>query len=216
MEALPAFSHDDPLTRRDLESITDERHRYELVDGTLIMSPSPRPLHQRAVARVLAALAKVCPAGCEALPAPVDVWITDDTVLIPDVVVGRREAFTERALIGAPELVVEVMSPSSEHIDRFLKPARLATCLLYTSLIRDRPVLLADRPPRAQHLLLCLAQRRLHAGRRGARHGSDPPHRAVYGDVGTRRPSDALLKIMAGSVRPGTRRRFNQYTSVNA
>ncbi|WP_312024870.1 Uma2 family endonuclease [Kibdelosporangium aridum] len=127
MEALPAFSHDDPLTRRDLESITDERHRYELVDGTLIMSPSPRPLHQRAVARVLAALAKVCPAGCEALPAPVDVWITDDTVLIPDVVVGRREAFTERALIGAPELVVEVMSPSSEHIDRFLKPARLAT-----------------------------------------------------------------------------------------
>ncbi|ONI79630.1 hypothetical protein ALI144C_22900 [Actinosynnema sp. ALI-1.44] len=124
--ALPAFSHGEPLTRRDLESITDERHRYELVDGTLIMSPSPRPLHQRAVARVLAALARVCPAGCEALPAPVDVWINDDTVLIPDVVVGRREAFTERALIGAPELVVEVVSPSSDYIDRFLKPARLA------------------------------------------------------------------------------------------
>jgi Uma2 family endonuclease len=127
MEAVPAFSHGEPLTHRDLESITDERHRYELVDGTLIMSPSPRPLHQRVVARVLAALTNVCPACCEVLPAPVDVWITDDTVLIPDVVVGRREAFTERALIGAPELVVEVISPSSEHIDRFLKPARLAT-----------------------------------------------------------------------------------------
>jgi Uma2 family endonuclease len=126
MEAVPAFSHDEPLTYRDLESITDERRRYELVDGTLIMSPSPRPLHQRVVTRVLAALTRVCPAGCEVLPAPVDVWIAEGTVLIPDVVVGRREAFTERALIGAPELVVEVMSPSSEHIDRFLKPARLA------------------------------------------------------------------------------------------
>jgi Uma2 family endonuclease len=126
MEAVPAFSHDEPLTHRDLESITDERHRYELVDGTLIMSPSPRPLHQRVVTRVLAALTDVCPADCEALPAPVDVWLTEDTVLIPDVLVGRREKFTERALIGAPELVVEVVSQSSEHIDRFLKPARLA------------------------------------------------------------------------------------------
>ncbi|MFC7615179.1 Uma2 family endonuclease [Actinokineospora soli] len=90
------------------------------------MSPSPRPLHQRVVARVLAAITEVCPADCEALPAPVDVWLTDDTVLIPDVVVGRRAAFTERALVGAPELVVEVVSPASEHVDRFLRPARLA------------------------------------------------------------------------------------------
>lgn len=126
METVPAFSHGGPLTRWDLESITDERHRYELVDGTLIMSPSPRPLHQRVVARVLAALTGDCPEDWEVLPAPVDVQLSDNTVLIPDVVIGRRAAFTERALVGPPVLAVEVISPSSDHIDRFLKPARLA------------------------------------------------------------------------------------------
>ncbi|MFC4081037.1 Uma2 family endonuclease [Amycolatopsis samaneae] len=121
------FAHGDRLTRRDLELITDERRRYELVDGTLLVSPSPRPLHQRVVARLLAALTPGCPADCEVLPAPVDVVLDEHTVLIPDVVVGRRDSFTDRALVGVPVLAVEVVSPSSEHIDRHLKPARLAS-----------------------------------------------------------------------------------------
>ncbi|PFG46299.1 Uma2 family endonuclease [Amycolatopsis sulphurea] len=126
MVTVPMFAHGDRLTRRDLETISDERHRYELVDGTLLVSPSPRPLHQRVVARLLAALTPVCPADCEVLPAPVDVVLDEFTVLIPDVVVGRRETFTERALVGVPVLAVEVVSPSSRHIDHHLKPARLA------------------------------------------------------------------------------------------
>ncbi|ADJ47405.1 hypothetical protein AMES_5580 [Amycolatopsis mediterranei S699] len=120
------FAHGDRLTRRDLELITDERRRYELVDGTLLVSPSPRPLHQRVVARLLTALTPLCPADCEVLPAPLDVVLDDHTVLIPDVVVGRRDTFTERALVGVPVLAVEVVSPSSRHIDLYLKPARLA------------------------------------------------------------------------------------------
>lgn len=126
MVVVPMFAHGDRLTRRDLETISDERRRYELVDGTLLVSPSPRPLHQRVVARLLAALTPVCPADCEVLPAPVDVVLDEYTVMIPDVVVGRRETFTERALVGVPVLAVEVISPSSRHIDTHLKPARLA------------------------------------------------------------------------------------------
>ncbi|WP_341771256.1 Uma2 family endonuclease [Amycolatopsis acidicola] len=114
------------MTRRDLESIADDSRRYELVDGVLLMSPSPRPLHQRVVARVLAAVSRNCPRDCEALPAPVDVILADDTVLIPDVVVGRRRDYTERALAGVPVLAVEVISPSSRLIDTQLKRARLA------------------------------------------------------------------------------------------
>jgi Uma2 family endonuclease len=120
------FAHGDRLTRRDLELITDERRRYELVDGTLLVSPSPRPLHQRVVARLLAALTPLCPADCEVLPAPLDVVLDDHTVLIPDVVIGKRDTFTDRALVGVPILAVEVISPSSRHIDLHLKPARLA------------------------------------------------------------------------------------------
>ncbi|TKG62842.1 Uma2 family endonuclease [Prauserella endophytica] len=126
MASVPVFGHREPLTRRDLESIADEGHRYELVDGVLLMSPSPRPLHQRVVARVLAAVSVNCPRDCEALPAPVDVVLADDTVLIPDVVVGRRRDYTERALVGVPVLAVEVISPSSRLIDTELKRARLA------------------------------------------------------------------------------------------
>lgn len=126
MGTVPAFGHHEPLTRSDLESVPDDGHRYELVDGVLLMSPSPRPLHQRVVARVLLAVLRECPRDCEALPAPVDVVLADDTVLIPDVVVGRRRDFTERALVGTPVLAVEVISPSSRLIDTELKRARLA------------------------------------------------------------------------------------------
>ncbi|GAA3530661.1 Uma2 family endonuclease [Amycolatopsis ultiminotia] len=137
------FAHGDRLTRRDLETISDERRRYELVDGTLLVSPSPRPLHQRVVARLLAALTPVCPADCEVLPAPVDVVLDEFTVLIPDVVVGRREMFTDRALAGVPVLAVEVVSPSSRHIDHHLKPARLAAagCPYYWVIEPDEPTL---------------------------------------------------------------------------
>jgi Uma2 family endonuclease len=103
----------------------DDGHRFELVDGVLVMSPSPRPLHQRVVARLLAALTPGCPDDLEVLPAPVDVVLADDTVLIPDVVVGRRADFTERALMGPPVLAIEVFSPSSRLIDSELKRARL-------------------------------------------------------------------------------------------
>lgn len=126
MGTVPVFPHREPLTREDLESIADDGHRYELVDGVLLMSPSPRPLHQRVVARVLAAVSKECPRDCEALPAPVDVVLSESTVLIPDVVVGRRDDYTERALVGVPVLAVEVISPSSRLIDTKLKRATLA------------------------------------------------------------------------------------------
>lgn len=78
------------------------------------------------MARVLTAVTRNCPKDCEALPAPVDVVLADDTVLIPDVVVGRRGDYTERALVGVPVLSVEVISPSSRLIDTELKRARLA------------------------------------------------------------------------------------------
>jgi Uma2 family endonuclease len=126
MGTVPVFSHAAPLTRDDLESLPDDGYRYELVDGVLLMSPSPRPVHQRAVARLLVALSANCPRELEVLPAPVDVVLADDTVLIPDVVIGHRDRFTERGLDGPPVLSVEVISRSSRLIDTKLKPARLA------------------------------------------------------------------------------------------
>lgn len=124
MNGVPAFPGGRPLTRADLESMPDDGHRYELVDGVLLMSPSPRPVHQRAVARLLVALVAACPPELEVLPAPVDVILADDTVFIPDVVVGHRSAFTDQGLVGAPVLAVEVLSRRTRLVDLELKRAR--------------------------------------------------------------------------------------------
>jgi Uma2 family endonuclease len=126
MGRVRTFSQGRPLTWADLESFDDDGYRYELLDGTLLMSPSPRPIHQRVVARLLTVLGEHCPRDLEVLPAPVDVLLADDTVLIPDIVVGRRGDFNERGLVGPPVLAVEVISRSSRLIDLQLKPARLA------------------------------------------------------------------------------------------
>ncbi|WP_425484887.1 Uma2 family endonuclease [Amycolatopsis anabasis] len=108
------------------------------------MSPSPRPVHQRAVSRLLEALTRNCPRWLEVLPAPVDVMLAEDTVFIPDVVVGDRDAFTERGLVGPPELAVEVLSRSTRLVDLELKRAKLAEagCPNYWIVDPDEPSML--------------------------------------------------------------------------
>jgi Uma2 family endonuclease len=56
--------------------------------------------------------------------APFDVALSNNTVMQPDVLVARRVDLTERDLPVAPELAVEVLSPSTRHIDLMLKRAR--------------------------------------------------------------------------------------------
>lgn len=113
------------LTRDDLDAMPDDGHRYELLDGTLIVSPAPSRRHQRASLRLSVVLDAALPAGLELLPAPFDVALADDTVMQPDLVVARVADYTERDLPVAPLLAVEVLSPSSRGIDLLLKKDRL-------------------------------------------------------------------------------------------
>jgi Uma2 family endonuclease len=113
-----------PLTADDLATIPDDGHRYELIDGTLIVTPAPSWRHQRAVARLLKALMDAADEGCEVLTAPFDVRLADDTVLQPDVLVCRVTDLTQRNLPVAPLLAIEVLSPSTRLVDLNLKRAR--------------------------------------------------------------------------------------------
>lgn len=121
------------LTRDDLDAMPDDGHRYELIDGILIVSPAPRRIHQRASFRLSVLLDAALPADLELLPAPFDVALADDTVMQPDLVVPRIEDLTDRDLPAAPVLAVEVLSPSSRGIDLLLKKDRLerAGCAHY-------------------------------------------------------------------------------------
>jgi Uma2 family endonuclease len=95
----------------------DDGHRYELIDGTLIVTPAPRHLHQRVVGNLHITLRNGCPPELEVLLAPFDVVLGPSTVLEPDLLVARRSDVTERNLPVAPVLAIEVLSPSTRRID---------------------------------------------------------------------------------------------------
>ena len=124
MVAVTTLPHGRPLTRADLDAMPDDGHRYELIDGVLVVSPSPSWRHQRAVGRLLRLLDDVCPPGLEVLSGPFDVALGDDTVLIPDILVARVADLTERDLPVAPLLAVEVLSPSTRRFDLMTKRSR--------------------------------------------------------------------------------------------
>jgi Uma2 family endonuclease len=100
---------------------------YELIRGHLVMSPSPTVQHQRLVRRVSRALddhVQRSDAGGEVLFAPMDVHLSDATVVQPDVLyvsAARADRIGEQEITGAPDLVVEVVSPSTSHRDVFDK-----------------------------------------------------------------------------------------------
>ena len=91
---------------------------YELIDGDLYMSPSPLRLHQRIVLRLayeLQGFLEDHPLG-EVNVAPSDVVFSEEAVLNPDLYYvrnERREILTEQGALGAPDLVVEILSPST-------------------------------------------------------------------------------------------------------
>ena len=122
-----------PLTRADLDAMPDDGHRYELIDGTLIVSPAPSPRHQVVLLELYAVLRAACPADLIVLVAPLDVALSDSTVIQPDLLVARRSDLTDRDLPVAPLLAVEVLSPSTRHIDLMLKRSRFeaAGCPAY-------------------------------------------------------------------------------------
>jgi len=145
MSVVTLLPQSRPLTRDDLERMPDDGHRYELVDGVLVVSPAPRPRHQRAVYRLTRLLDDACPSEFEVLPGPVDVVLASDTVLIPDIVVGRRTDFTDKNLPAAPLLAVEVLSPSTRRFDLILKRSRFeaAGAQAYWVVDPDAPFLIA-------------------------------------------------------------------------
>ncbi|MGB4779675.1 Uma2 family endonuclease [Microbacterium sp.] len=133
------------LTRADLDALPDDGHRYELIDGALIVTPAPRIRHQVVLVRLFRVLDDARADGLVVLVAPVDVVLSDSTVMQPDVLVAPRADFTEKDLPAAPLLAVEILSPSTRGIDLLLKKDRLerAGCQHYWVVDPDEPSITA-------------------------------------------------------------------------
>ena len=105
------------LTEDDLATMPDDGHRYELIDGTLLVTPAPNEAHQTCVVSLLVLLHGARRPDHKVLVAPFDVRLSHLTVLEPDVLVARRTDVTSARHEGPPLLVVEVLSPSTRRID---------------------------------------------------------------------------------------------------
>lgn len=134
-----------PLGRAELEAMPDDGHRYELIDGVLIVTPGPASDHQGAAGELYSLLKAACLSNLKVYFAPFDVELAVDTILQPDLVVTRRGDVLERGIATAPLLAVEILSPSTRRFDLILKRSRYeaAGCVSYWVVDPHEPSILA-------------------------------------------------------------------------
>jgi Uma2 family endonuclease len=131
LDVLPVVTAAAPLvgppqgrwTYADYAALPDDGNRYEIIAGVLYMTPAPGTGHQSVSARLVTFLVThVEFAGLgRVFAAPVDVELAPDTVVQPDIVVilsANLDRITPSRIIGAPDLVVEILSPGTAGYDR--------------------------------------------------------------------------------------------------
>lgn len=110
----------------------DENERIEIVNGEALMMASPSPRHQEISAELTRQLANFLEGKqCRVYPAPLDVRLFErdeddpqdvDTVVQPDLsIICDRNKLDSHGCKGAPDMVIEILSPSSLRHDRLVK-----------------------------------------------------------------------------------------------
>ena len=118
-------------TVEDYDALPEEG-RYELIDGVLYEMSAPNYFHQAISSEISYTLREYVSKNsgkCKVLYAPLDVQLDcdDKTMLQPDIiVVCEKEKFNKRGLFGAPDLVVEILSPSTRKKDMTIKLSKYA------------------------------------------------------------------------------------------
>lgn len=109
---------DGPLSIDDLDRLPEIGLRYELIEGTLLMSAAPSRLHQLMTTRLCEVLTDACPPELITLAGPVDVQVGPNTLLQPDALVVRSvDVLVPRDQAPPPLVVIEVASPSTRQVD---------------------------------------------------------------------------------------------------
>ena len=114
------------LTYEEFRELPDDGKRYELIRGEVHLTPSPATKHQLTLFNLSGSLfvySKRSPVGVVAV-APLDVRLSHDTAVQPDLIFvsnARANIIRENYIDGAPDLVVEILSPSTAAHDRATK-----------------------------------------------------------------------------------------------
>jgi Uma2 family endonuclease len=111
-----------PLTVEDYRSLPETGPRYQLIEGDLYMAPAPNRFHQEISRNLQVKLflyLRDTGAG-KIFDAPFDVFLDETNVFQPDLIVvlnDRLGILTEQGAEGAPNLVIEILSPKTRRLD---------------------------------------------------------------------------------------------------
>lgn len=110
----------------DIYALPDGQ-RAELIDGELYMMAPPSRIHQKLIMELSAAIhdfIKSHSGTCEVYPAPFAVFLNEDdkTYVEPDIsVICDQNKLTDKGCSGAPDFIIEIVSPSSQRMDYMTK-----------------------------------------------------------------------------------------------
>jgi Uma2 family endonuclease len=111
-----------PLTVQDYLDLPEGGPRYELIEGDLHIAPSPNLFHQdisRNILQILVTYLEENPIG-EVFSAPLDLFLNETNVFQPDILYVSEEnlhLLQDDGIHGAPDLIVEILSPSTSRRD---------------------------------------------------------------------------------------------------
>ena len=115
------------ITWQDVQQLPDDGHRHEAIGGELYVTPAPSFRHQRISQKLEQALLHLLETPGHGLvvhaPIGVEFPATEEGVQ-PDIVFvsqARRELITDKGIRGAPDLVIEILSPTTAGRDRGVK-----------------------------------------------------------------------------------------------
>lgn len=121
--------HEQSMSIQEFHKLREGTERlFEYADGNVMMVPSPSTQHQRISSRLHAKLFNFLDGGdCEVFHAPYDVELkggklSGTHIVIPDLlVICDKHGLTNNKYIGAPELIIEILSPSNQAHDLVFK-----------------------------------------------------------------------------------------------
>lgn len=102
--------------------ILPEGAPYQLIEGELVITPAPNPRHQMVLGRLFKHLFDYCDAKDNGvvLVSPIDVYLDNENAFQPDIIYiarDRQYIIKEDGIYGAPDLVIEILSPSTAGYD---------------------------------------------------------------------------------------------------
>lgn len=115
-----------PQTPLEVFDLLPEGTRIQLINNTLIMSPAPSINHQRFVGSIFNQIYNwnsITKQG-EVFTAPIDVQLNYEQIFQPDIIFisnNNKKIITSKRIIGAPDLVIEVLSPGNAGYDKHEK-----------------------------------------------------------------------------------------------